>query len=418
MRSELIFFISLIFIIIEQNIDLGLWMGFIVCGFIILDMALNKHPFRITKFSKYNTALKSYLMLIPLGIIETVLAVPINYSQFMVDGVKAFIANTILILLLIMYFIAYIDQSKFFQMTKKFGLMMAYLGVIETICKQYIFYPVFNKSLDMSTIHTNNFRTTLIFGHPAITAIFMLFVFIILFYFPCKKTILQYFGCIAITITIYGTKTRAMWITFVFLICIMLAEKCKNFVRKNYYVKKKKIYIFIIIGLVGIIVSVYLYPFISKQINVISGYLSLMFDRGNSYVSRVVRVGNIQNALKYVMTNPISILLGGGLGFGNAFSSQNGIVLSYGDVWKYGIDNQFVTLLLEFGVLGVVIYLISILYAFLAYFRTNDNESKMGSLFVVLIAFSSLSIDSFGWRTCTFILQIGLFLISSKKEVR
>ena len=128
-------------------------------------------------------------------------------------------------------------------------------------------------------------------------------------------------------------------------------------------------------------------------------------------MSRVIRTENLWNAVRYIFEDPIRLFYGGGLGYSNLFSANNGVTLYYGEVWNGGVDNQYVVFLLEIGVWGLIPFLICLVTSLIKYFKTTDFVTKIGCMFILLIGLGSISFSAMGWRVPVFILQMGMFIV-------
>ena len=415
MRSEYIFFVYFIFMILETNFDIGSLIAPVFLGFVMLDVIINHNKLVIKKLPKargQGTALRAYYFLIAAQIVMTILIAPFNYTTYMYDSVKAFVATTILPLLVIIYFIPHIDIRKFLELLRGVGLAVGCLGVVETLTRRYVLsvFGIIGMGEFYTYAGTSNFRTLLFFMHPGVTAVFMVMAVIILLHMPFKKKIYQYIGHISLAVSIYGTKTRMMWLAYAIILAIYIIRK-SDFLLKDRRIKKRVI--FSVLGF-AIIVSIGIVVFwdkVSAFTEQMLEYLYLVFDSSNVYVSRVIRTENLWNAVRYIFEDPIRLFYGGGLGYSNLFSANNGVTLYYGEVWNGGVDNQYVVFLLEIGVWGLIPFLICLVTSLIKYFKTTDFVTKIGCMFILLIGLGSISFSAMGWRVPVFILQMGMFIV-------
>ena len=218
---------------------------------------------------------------------------------------------------------------------------------------------------------------------------------------------------ICIVVSIYGTKTRSVWIAVAMMLIMFVIDKAKFRPRLR---KETLGRIFVVLA-VFILFAVIFRNQLQTMFFTISSYLNLAFDRNNQYVSRVVRVENLKNGLIYIKNNPLVLLIGNGLGFGNLFSVQHGVTLSYGAVWNAGIDNQYLSVVLETGIWGLIPIIIIPIYAFIHYFKSELTSDKVGYLVVVLIALLGMSFNIFGWRISTFLYFLGIFMTNGAKKL-
>lgn len=412
MKSEIYLFLLFIFIIFETNFDIGVMIAFVFIGIVLLDCFFNKQKIRVYTKKNQSVVLKTYLLMCFFQIVITIIVMPFEYSTYMYAGVKVFIANTIMIYLTMIYFISHIDIARFIKLIKAFAIVVGILGTIETFIKKNIFSFINIGYFDTSSYGTKDFRTTLFFGHPAILAIFIVVGIASLLYFPCKKIGEQYVFLAFMLISLYGTKTRSMWLSVAIIVMLFIVDQISNGKTK---IKKKTIFSAFLIIAIFFALIITNYSTIINILSELENYLSLMFDSNNTYVSRVVRIKNISNVIQYLKANPINIFIGKGLGYETLFSKMNGVKLYYGDIWTSGIDNQYVTLVLQTGIWGVCSYIICVISAVVIFMQSKNNNIKLACLYVIIIGLSSVSIDSFGWRVCVFILQFGIMVINKGK---
>lgn len=413
MKSEVVLFILMVFLIFETYADIGFFLALVLVGFILFDSVTNHHKYRLRRLSRQSKIFKSYMVLAAILIVTTVLAVPFYYTEYTYLGVKAFVANTIFLLLVMTYFAPYIDVGRFLVLFRGFGLFTGGLGLVETLARRYLMHSIFHFGYyDAGTVGNNSFRTVLFFGHPTICALYIVATFVVLLYMPLKKMLWQYGAMLVLLIVLYGTKTRSLWLTFVTIFILFMAERVKKAGKKK-KLKKKKIYYIFAIGILTAGLCIIFWPLISGTFSEINSYLALLFDSRNTYISRVIRQGNINNAINYLVSDPVNLFLGKGLGYEGLFSKQNGVKVYYGE-WTSGIDNMYISLLLQSGIWGFLAYIALLILAVLTFFnpKTDNVSVKIGCLFVIMVGVSSVSFDAFGWRVCVFVLQMGIILIN------
>lgn len=234
MKSEVILFALMLFLIFETYADMGFFLAVVLIGFICFDSIINHHKYRLRRLSKQSKVFKSYLMLIIILAGITALAAPFYYTEYTYLGVKAFVANTIFLLLAMTYFAPYIDVKHFLVLFRGFGLFIGVLGLVETLTRRYLIYSIFHFGYyDASTVGNSSFRTVLFFGHPTLCAMYIVAAFIILLYMPLKKMFWQYGAMLVFLIVLYGTKTRSLWLTFVIIFMLFMAERMKKVGKKE-----------------------------------------------------------------------------------------------------------------------------------------------------------------------------------------
>lgn len=406
--TELFFLIVLFVIIVEVNFDLGFVFAIIIMLCVILDCIFAKHNFVILNYANQTKFYKNYILILVLQIIMTLIALPFEYSESMLYGIKTFFANSILLLIVNGYFLFYLKIKRFFECFRILGVCIACLGAMETIVQRNIL-PLQIGNYNINSFGTEYFRTVLFFGQPTIAAIFFVIVITTLLYIPLKNKSFQIFSLLILFYALYGTRTRIMWLCVILILFLYWSDQIFN---KKIVIDKKKI---ICLGLIAITLIVLIIYFAARLINIykdLEQYILLMFDQNNNYGSRIVRMTNIYNAVDYWKKNPIFFLIGQGVGYDKVFSINNGVKLDYDKIWNSGVDNQYITLVLQAGIFSALFFIKLIIESIKKFFKTCSREIKIATLYIVIIGIASISMDSFGWRMCVFFLQFGILIIN------
>lgn len=406
-RNSYVLFFYFVFLIIEANIDVPVIYGAISIGVVIVAAFWsNKGIVKIPEYHLLNSSIKVFIVYIVFTLVVTFFNMPYEYSNFMFDGIKSFIATVIIIFTVFLCVSVNVNWIKFYLLIRNFGGILSVIGVIETLSKSYIMYHIFGFIRPFSVAYEKNsqFRTCLWFLHPSVAAFFFLVTIILCVYLPFKKQLVNYFVLSMLSICIYGTKTRGVWLSvFVVIIFFFIGKRKISTKIKKDNVFRSLLFLLVFVGLM------YLErKRVQLILETIIDYLKLvLYD--TSYVSRTVRVENTKNVFNYLLQEPIYAVFGRGLGFGRKFSALNGVTLSYGAVWSAGIDNQYLTTILETGIINCIIFIVLAINSFNKFYKTENVIIKIGALVVIVVCMVSVFYETLSWHVLIFLLCAGLF---------
>lgn len=167
---------------------------------------------------------------------------------------------------------------------------------------------------------------------PTLYSLVILIAVTYLIYLPEKKLLDNILVLIGIFL-IWSTGSRST--LFVSMVFYVIKNLNYFFVRKNVLIR----YLGFILTIIVVFSSIFV------VIQVLSGELVL---REGSYASTLTRIGFIKRILEYLYSKPGSIFYGLGPGFSYYFTS------SYTNI-KIPLHQDFLTILCDFGILGIVI---------------------------------------------------------------
>lgn len=201
------------------------------------------------------------------------------------------------------------------------------------------------------------YRVSSMFLHPIVFADLLLFFFWINIFYVKTKWLKLSVG-VLIIVDMFGTQTRAIWLMFVLSIFVFFCME-----------KKWKLWLK---GLSFLLVGLF---FLLKNLDVISERLSTLGE-GASFYQRYYSIGYVVHAF-FFDSNIFQKLFGFGFGESSKFIAQHFIMLENFAT----VDNQFVSLLYEFGFLPC-----SVLFAWIVFFIKTLKDSRILFLFVLLLS--------------------------------
>lgn len=291
-----------------------------------------------------------------------------------------------------------------FIIINRFMMIINLCGILEFLLKYNYFI---NFIVDENvrgwhtwSIGTSYYRIFTVFTHPIIYANMLVIVFWINFLLEKNKKY-RAINTILIIFCLYATKSRSSWIAFVITILIYYISGVR--------IKNKLTYRHIINSLI-IILSILLLSHLNlfKDIinNIINRFTELFNNGGTE--SSIQRIGTINYILDTLYNQSIiKTLLGNG--FGQVAKLMNKVTISIKDFTS--TDNQYLSILIEFGIVGIILNIIMILRVFLKFLKSECKFEKN-----ILILFISMSINMFfyelyGWNI---ILYLYLLIIGTQ----
>ena len=84
--------------------------------------------------------------------------------------------------------------------------------------------------------------------------------------------------------------------------------------------------------------------------------------------------------------------------------------------WTKAVDNSYITILLNYGIVGLGLFLLFLIISIKNFVVSDNKLVKMSSLIVISIYISAFFYDIFGWFTCT--MCFSLFLLLQDKATQ
>lgn len=339
------------------------------------------------------------------------------------QGIRSFSKYGILSLnyisLILIYFISTFssreDIIRFLKFLRIIGIFCVLYGIIEFITGNNMFFQYMNLE---SAFYKKQFeiygvvRISTIFGHPIVYGTFLVCLFWIMYFLKGDRELNLYEKIIMIltVINLGLTQSRSSWITFLITIIIYYLPQ----ISFNLRTLKIKILFRWIITIVTIII---LHDTILTLFNLIIDRFNDIFtsDGRASLLQRTgaisLIIGNLQNS------SFLEAVFGNGL-----FSTVD--LLTNNSIFIQGftsIDNQYLTILYENGILMLILYLIifiSFILKFYINFQIKEKDYINNMLFFI---FFTISINMFfyeaistKWYSISMLLFISLGTLTKK----
>lgn len=240
-------------------------------------------------------------------------------------------------------------------------------------------------------------RIISVFSHPIGYAIILTFFFLIALYFPYKSKNKQNTYILLVLINLLCTKTRMAMIAVVIITLIYLAKHnmLKNlFSGKVNYTKNSLIYLAIIFLLAFACIVIF-----HNKISIFAESIVYRIVQMFTGSEQGIRLGVIANYFTGLRENSVPmIIFGKGTGYASFYMIENPIYYwnEFGDkvAWGETTDNMYITILMNYGVVGLFLFLRVLISAIKRIIHETDNMVLFGcsGLIAVFLIYSFLKV--------------------------
>ncbi len=325
------------------------------------------------------------------------------------EGIKSIFYKELGMLFLCTLMLGENTKIDVIKRVRDFGFINALLGCYEFFTHSSIFLPYIAVKSRMFTQSLGTYRTRVqsVFMHPIICGVFMVVVWLCVLFFPYRKQLLNYLARISIFLCLLGTQSRSSWIAFVLVNTIYIIKKRKG---KGIRLKKSNVAQACAVVFLTLIIVIIFNEYIKHicQI-VVSRWMSGMNsnDAGNYNRVTMIKMG-IQEWMKLGIGKKI---FGSGNGYAYTFLFNHPI-----RGWSGAVDNQYLTVLLDFGLVGFMMLIFMIAYILKKIFTCGDNINQLCGLSILSMFISGFFYEMFSWITVS--LLFCLFLCILEQENR
>lgn len=272
-----------------------------------------------------------------------------------------------------------LDIDSFFVSYRNVGVVLSVLCMVEQAVKVHFFSIILGKT-DM---YHGIFRVVSIFGHPILCGVFLNVLLLVLIYYPYKNVFVQYISYMVSVMALLFTQSRSAWVAIA--ICLVIYWGKNNYTLLK-GMKRSRLSAVVVLTIFTIVLVVTVGH--SFLINLVSSLLIRISSSLNAGEGQIVRIETMANSFDYWLNgNLLKMIFGSGMNAdllfmkNHAISKFNGVF-----VWDAAIDNQYVSLIHECGLIGLILFLGIVYKTFAAIFK-SDNRQKN------LICLSLLSIN-------------------------
>jgi len=312
----------------------------------------------------------------------------------------------------------YVKSSHIIELVKKASWILMLAGVIEEVTKFNITKYIGNEKY-VAQYLVKDGRVISVFSHPIGYAIVLTFFFLIALYFPYKSKNKQSTYILLILINLLCTKTRMAMIAVLIssIIYLIKSNKLRGFLRgKVNYTKNFLIYLFIIFLLATVCIGLF-HAKIAEFANSIAYRIIQMFTGGE----QGIRLGVIANYFKGLGENSVlGIIFGKGTGYASSYMIDNPIYYwnEMGDkvAWAETTDNMYITILMNYGVVGFILFLRVLISAIKKIITETDKSILFGCSGLIAVFFDLFFFEGLYWPVVMNV--IGFYMAFITKETR
>lgn len=307
------------------------------------------------------------------------------------------------------YFVSmYMNYEETLRIIRNIGGILSLLGVVECITKRSLFLQfitVESRQYMVAQLGTSAARVRLIFIQPVICAVFMVFFWLSLLYSPFKNKILNMFFGLSIIISILGTQSRSSWIAF---ICVTLLALKKRI--KTYQFKKNDFYGGIILLILCIVVIYSNWERLHAVFNL--WWMRWVTGLNVTNASNYNRVTMIRNGLSdWMRASFIQKLFGGGASYAIDYLKDYAI-----RGWNTAVDNQYLTILMNFGLVGEVLFLYLAYKICIITLKSKNSKIEFWGLACISMFISTFFYEMLSWTMITMLFTLSICML--EKEIR
>lgn len=309
------------------------------------------------------------------------------------------------------------NKQKFLILFRNFMCVCSLLGIFEYISKKQIFISLITSDGALrnlktySNIASRSYRLCLFFYHPTYYCIFLAIGIIFLIYFPLKNKIANLLFFLLLITNMLLTQSRIGWLSLCIILCFYLIKRNRNKVKK---LTQRKLFNRLFLLVVAALVIFCLIKYSNNFIQIVASYYQRIIELNSSNLTYGARLQNI-SLIPLMVSQPygvLHLLFGGGFRYGLSclenHPSLNG--------WTSAIDNQFLTSILDTGLVGTTIFIIFVVYAFVGFFKKTSKENEAVFLSILLIIISAAAYDLVSTSSLYSLFIILISITCEKKE--
>ena len=344
-------------------------------------------------------------------------------SMFSVDSMVFLVTRYSLIFLTIFYL--YMRLAKYGSMyAEKFYKQLTVLLNIFSVLNLY--QVIFHKPLLMNYMQlleigynyhfgTSAYRTMSVFNHPIICGLFFIVAFFCNIY-VLKTPFKHLFQCLLL-INIYSTLARSAWIALAIVFVVYCLMNLKKIRPKSFDIKLTYRQIFgIYVSFVLVVAAV---GFIGYHFE--SVYNGIISRFGDSLSSNTTDGSNLQRTMtiSLIVNHMVNgdifhLFFGYGLGKSHEFMLSHVLLIQgFGTT-----DNQYLSWLYEFGLLGIGGYLFFVLTICIKFLKSKRNwVTELSFLIFLAISIGLFFFEGTGWPVLLMMFSIVLSCLSLNFEI-
>lgn len=271
------------------------------------------------------------------------------------------------------------DTKYFFITFRNVILILGIFGIISQITHWDPFYGMRSRALLTEIDTTSGGGISSLFEYRHYYATFLVFSIIITCFFPIRNVLGNVLANVVLIMNLLLTYTRNAWIAFIILAIVFIAQ---NHSKIKLEISFRGLYSFLIlIILLIIILGVFWNNIQPVLINVGNRFNQVVIDSNQYGGASGVRGYVINEGISYFLSNwKRYLLIGGGNGFALQWLRNNPYGLTIH--WNAAIDVQYVTTIMNSGILGLYCLLRFLYLNSKKLFKKDILNRNMGFIFI------------------------------------
>lgn len=320
------------------------------------------------------------------------------------DEIKSLIVKEIGIFFLFILILNKVSEISFIKWMRNLGTVMGILGCFEYFTKASIFsgfISVESRVIMQNALGTSGARVRLMFIHPIICAIYFVFFLLCLFYVPYHNNKLNLLSGICLILSLAGTQSRSSWISF-FIVSFLfiVSEKRFRFRKLN----RNKMITTILIILILILVYGVLEENLREMFMPL--YERWMAGLNSENSANYNRVSMIKMGVKiWLNANWKNKIIGLGDGYALDYLKAHAI-----RGWSVSVDNQYITLLVDYGIMGFGFAVGILMYSVINLFCAKERIQRCGCAMLIALWISAFFYEMLTWTYAMILVCIAILL--------
>lgn len=282
------------------------------------------------------------------------------------------------------------------------GFLLSGIGLYEFLTKTSVFMKfitVESKIIMQSALGTASARVRTIFIHPIICAVYTTIFWLCLLHKPYKIKWVNVFAGGCILLSLVGTQSRSSWIAFLAVTLIFCVKKlcCKKIV-----IKRKEIVSVISIIIILLLLGYFLRDNIINVVEVVTKRWMNGLDA--NHAATFTRVSMIKRGWNdWKSAGGGRKFLGAGFGYALKLLKSHSI-----RGWDTAVDNQYISILLDYGLVGLIFFLYLIFSVMKKTVLTENDAVQFWGLCILSMCISTFFYEMFSWITVMMLFCICL----------
>ena len=396
---------------------LGLWHLSRVAYVIIIILNYNKRNRYLPAVNK-SKYIWAYFLIIGISILTTLFSIALGR----ITDIKPFYREVPCLFILLGYATYILLRSQevktFYVSLRNLSFILTIFGFFEHLHGYNMLLGIMNVPQDELNGLVGNGRIFSIFGHAIAYGSFLIISLVILIAYPYKNIFFTVFHGGLIIINIIYTHERTAIFAFAFLVVILIISRIITTLSsrnlKNVITTRDiKRGILVIAISIPVLITILRNHAIIDYLSRYFSYLNTLFD----IKTNAIRYDAILRYVQYLREgNILSILFGNGVGY----------VLEYIQLyplhgwWTKSPDNQYVSILFDYGVVGFCFISLTIIRAWrmiLMYYRQKIyKEVFVSAAIYILISVSIISFNGLDWPAFYMLYVVTFLNIIKSKE--